>query len=150
MLNDGPPAHNCMGNEWNTPWGMDRWSAPEMISPEEAGAQLVKESKEADIFAFAIVVIEVYGGDFPFPELRRIEYLVQMVSGLRPDIPESLREAGPTGGMWKLVEDCWKKRPVERLKVEEVVKRLQGIVDDDCPQVAQLHATRWHWWWPFW
>ena len=65
---------------------------------------LVVESKVADVFTFAMLVVEVFTGKVPF-EGQKNEALVLLISqGGRPENPQAV---GLTNEMWKLLESCW-------------------------------------------
>jgi serine/threonine protein kinase len=136
--------------------GTSRWLAPEIINPSRKGDSMpVKESKPADVFAFAMFAVEVFTGRIPFEEQKN-EAVVLRISrggrpevsgngqdvgqkntavalrisrGDRPEIPGNAQEVGLTTDVWKLLEGCWQQNPKKRPTMEEVVRRWERFVD---------------------
>ena len=112
--------------------GTSRWLAPEMINPSrDANGMLVVESKPADIFAFAMVVVEVFTGKIPFGEEKNEAVVLRISQGGRPEMPENARAVGLTRDIWKLLESCWQQDTRKRPTIEEVMRKWQKFVDDD-------------------
>lgn len=103
--------------------------APELLHPEKfyLGACLV--SKQADIYAFGMVVYEVLTGCPPFgPEkFRHPEIILRVIEGKRPRKPEEVGDIGFGGGTWELVQQCWHQDREERPTVEEISKHFRCI-----------------------
>lgn len=101
---------------------MERWWAPEFTDPDYKGDC---ESKEGDVFAFAMVGVEVFTGRVPFEGLEHSVAAVRFFSGHRPDISEeNTPGVGLTQGMVKLLQECWDGKPNQRPPIESVVRRL--------------------------
>ena len=106
------------------------------------------ESKAADVFAFAMLAVEVFTGKIPFGEQKN-EAVVMLISrGGRPEMPEDAREVGLTNDMWALLENCWQEDPYRRPSIEEVVRRWREFVEDgggddavECVQVTLATLT---------
>lgn len=112
-----------------------RWSAPEVFTKG-------KHSKEADIFAFAMVMIEVcYGrstecrvfthcrlgsnqvftGAVPFSDMTSFMAMLVIMKGQRPPRPT---HPAFTDELWTLMQRCWDSDPNLRPGVSEVLRIL--------------------------
>ncbi|KAF9646904.1 kinase-like protein [Thelephora ganbajun] len=99
----------------NTP----RWSAPEVLKDG-------KFSKEADIFSFAMVMIEAFTGAVPFSEKQPGAAMFEIMIGLRPQRPT---HPAFTDKLWILMQNCWNQDPHLRPAVSEVLSVLRGTDD---------------------
>jgi hypothetical protein len=107
--------------------GNARWLAPEIIGP----AGEVVESERADIFAFAMLTIEVFTGKVPFWKLGSNSAVVnQIFQGFRPEIPQGIEEVGLTLQMQKFVERCWDQEPTQRPDVNEAMVTWRGFLGE--------------------
>jgi len=111
-------SHNAspINNERGTP----RWMAPEILNVE--GLNTTRPSKESDVYAFAMVVVEVFTCRPPFPELGHAAVLIRVVGGERPPRPEEACRLGLSDSVWEMVEKCWEQEPLPRPKISEVLK----------------------------
>ena len=125
--------------------GTSRWLAPEIINPSRGNnGMLVLEAKPADVFAFAMLAVEIFTDKVPLEELKNEAVVPWILEGGRPKMPESARAVGLTGEMWQLLESCWRHNPETRPNMEEVVRRWQKFGEhnggDDltaeCVQIA--------------
>ena len=117
----------------NTP----RWAAPEVL---EEGIY----SKEADIFSFAMVMIEVrhgrsavyrvliycgfislqvFTGTIPFRDKTTAAAIHDIMSGTRPPQPT---HPTFTVELWELMQNCWNQDPQERPETADVLSVLCG------------------------
>ena len=87
-----------------------RWLAPELLFPEEFGLESPRRSKETDIYAFSMVMYEVFSGSFPFEGLRNEASILRIRLGDRPRWPKNGSDLGLTGKLWKMMKECWKDR----------------------------------------
>lgn len=105
----------------NEPSIIPRWTAPEVL---EGGAN----SKEADIFSFAMVVIEVhyrknginkillysilfmqaFTSAVPFSGISAAAAIVSITQGKRPPRPT---HPSFTENLWELIQHCWDQDP---------------------------------------
>jgi len=115
--------------------GTLQWTAPEVFS----GAPY---SKDADVFAFAVVMIEVHHGRstarrglaycrfvsiqifteaIPFPGLEDILAALAILNGKRPERPT---HPNLTRDLWEMIGKCWDSDPRSRPKISEVLRVL--------------------------
>ena len=101
-----------------------RWQAPEFFQEE---VSKVLGSKEADIFAFGMVAVEVSTGEVP-PETRPNSLVVwKIIDGESPELSGDSKVVNLANRMQELLERCWKCSPQERPNIEEVVEELQAV-----------------------
>ena len=130
-------------------YGTSRWLAPELSGPRRGANTLVMESKPADVFAFAMVAVEVFTDRIPFEGRNNEAAMLQISRGNRPKMPGNAQEVGLTSEMWKLLERCWQQSPEERPKMEEVVEEWRKFgqhsngdsIITGCVQVGQVIRT---------
>ena len=122
---------SALGDEGHTV----RWSAPEILLGERA-------SKEADVFSFGMVIIEVRD-DRPAP-CQPTDPLMKIFTGSAPfggertpaamakimarGIPERPSHPGFSDHLWELTKWCLESVPSNRPRMEEVQEVLQGLV----------------------
>ena len=110
--------------------GSSRWQAPEIIRHSRKGASTpVIESKAADVFAFAMLALEVYTEKVPFQGQEPAVAASRVLRGERPEIPKNAAQIGLTPDIWKFLERCWNQNPKKRPKIKEVVRMWQKLVD---------------------
>jgi len=135
-------------------WGLHddqnlRWTAPEIL--HEFGTY----SKEADIFAFAMVMIEVrYGrivmhrtpvycrlastqvftGAVPFDNSPLLTAMMAIMKGDRPQRPTN---TACSDELWAIMQRCWDQEPRRRPEVLEVSQVLHGGTLD---RLRRLHT----------
>ena len=122
-----------------TPW----WLAPETITTTSKGATgPVVESKPTDIFAFAMLAVEVFAGNVPFKEEGNDLVALRISEGWRPEKPENAQDAGLTEEMWKILTGCWNQVPEKRPAVGEVARRWQILIPNGAgSKVAEAPQT---------
>jgi len=102
--------------------GISRWLAPELIDPpRKKGYKQPAATKEADIFAFAMLGIEVFTEELPFGEMRHETAILMIVRGQRPDKPCNTECRGFTPQVWKFTQRCWRQNPAKRPDIAAVV-----------------------------
>ncbi|KAF9642667.1 kinase-like protein [Thelephora ganbajun] len=95
-----------------------RWTAPEILN--EKGTY----SKEADVFSFAMVMIEVFTGAIPFNNYLPAAATLAIMNGQRPLRPN---HSDFTGELWELMQRCWHHDLHMRPEVAGILKVLNGI-----------------------
>ncbi|TFK51386.1 kinase-like protein [Heliocybe sulcata] len=102
--------------------GSCRWASPEVLNPEQ-DEDLPEDSpapytKESDIYAFGMTILEVFTGLVPFHTRRNdVSVIFAVIKGERPYIPDAMKEIH---GLEDLVQTCWKAVPKERPTAEEL------------------------------
>ena len=104
-----------------------RWLAPEIIDPLNSTPPTA--SKSADVFAFAMLAVEVFTGEVPFGNTTEGLVAVQIASGKRPARPQAAERFGLTVEMWMFIENCWMTNPSNRPTIDEVVRTWGGFVN---------------------
>jgi serine/threonine protein kinase len=99
-----------------------RWSAPEILDPKRGDPG--RPTKASDVYAFAMVVIEIFTGNLPFPDLVDIQVQLAVGKDKRPRKPADASRLGLSSTAWRLVEDCWNKKPQKRPSIQDVANRL--------------------------
>ncbi|KAF9644755.1 kinase-like protein [Thelephora ganbajun] len=92
-----------------------RWTAPEILNEEGT------YSRAADIFSFAMVMLEVSTDTVPFGSGQDTMAKVAIMQGRRPARPE---RSAVTGRLWELIKRCWGQEPQSRPDAAEVLKEL--------------------------
>ena len=105
-----------------------RWLAPEIIDPPSR-AKPVTASKPADVFAFAMLAVEVFTGKVPFSNMKNVSVVIGIVGGKRPAKPQAAEQLGLTAEMWRCVEKCWSPSPNKRPTIDEVVGAWETFVN---------------------
>ena len=106
-----------------------RWLAPEILKP----ANPVRESKEADVFAFGLVAINVFttsGPVVPSVPFGDEEVADCISKGTRPRMPNRAQAPGLTDEIWKLLEACWHLDPNQRPTIDDIVEKWEEFVED--------------------
>ena len=99
-----------------------RWSAPEYS--DDIGAH-----PPADVYSFAMVMIECFTLVRPFNNIRReVEVNGYILRGGRPPRPSG-NHPWITESTWNLMSECWQKDYTKRPTMKEVIHRLEQIVD---------------------
>ncbi|KAF9779338.1 kinase-like domain-containing protein [Thelephora terrestris] len=106
-----------------------RWAAPEVLRNGDRNTQ------EADIFAYGMVVVEVFTGKCPFSEFTANVTISKIMDGERPDRPQ---DSGLTDPVWDLACTCWHPELTRR----PTITKLVGIIRE-CyiPYAAGIHLS---------
>ncbi|KAF9645415.1 kinase-like protein [Thelephora ganbajun] len=102
-----------------------RWTAPEVLNEGP-------HTKEADVFSFAMVMIEVFTGAIPFSDNPSLVATLSITQGKRPSRPT---HPTFTENLWKLMQRCWDHDPHSRPEVSEA---LQILLTPDIPTWKRL------------
>ena len=97
------------------------YMAPELFSKD------ARVSKEADMYAFGMVVYEVITGTLPFGHRKVVEIPMLTLSGSRPPRPEDPIAIGFGQGTWEFVERCWDQNPKQRPTAREAQEHFERI-----------------------
>lgn len=114
--------------------------APELLNPENPAGEnnllvgasaggpnkISRPTKESDVYALAMVMIEVLSGRAPFDQYRDTVVIFKILSGNRPERPTSTEVSDD---VWKLIQNCWFKDPMQRSKLEGVIESLNRAIN---------------------
>ena len=99
---------------------ISKWLAPEIITHTKP------VSKPTDVFAFAMLVMEVFTGEVPWGEATTIKAVSMIERGDRPDHQLAKVEGK---AVRDLVENCWSQNPNNRPTIRNVAARLKGFIE---------------------
>jgi len=111
--------------------GSPRYMAPELTAEPDEDAYEARENgalpnvtKQTDVFAFAMVALEVLTGRLPFYYVRQdMQVAALLQDGRRPDRSKCSPETF-TDTMWALMAECWTQDPRRRPDMGMVVQHL--------------------------
>ncbi|KAG6909853.1 hypothetical protein DXG01_014881 [Tephrocybe rancida] len=120
-----------------------RWRAPEVL---QSAGSVPTNSKESDVYALGCVVLEIFTGELPFPEIVTDAVAHHIIMGgcpMRPDpSSSSWTDFGLTEEIWACVEPCWEREPSERPNANTVIRRLGGsITAADSRRIPEADMT---------
>ncbi|EJD51685.1 kinase-like protein [Auricularia subglabra TFB-10046 SS5] len=95
------------------------------VSPDEQGIYQRRRTVKSDVFAFGMLIFEIYGGDArtlgpPRPANRTV---VSLIEGRRPPRTAISRGDFPER-YWGIITDCWKGAAKDRPAMSDVCVRL--------------------------
>jgi len=107
--------------------GACRWTAPEIMNPPEDATStnepLALFTKESDVYALAMTVLEIFTGKIPFSQKKNDSSVIfAVLDGGRPELPHSLKEQESLAG---LVQECWDQEPGRRPTSRAAHERLR-------------------------
>ncbi|KAF7983615.1 hypothetical protein HWV62_20534 [Athelia sp. TMB] len=94
--------------------GACRWTAPELMIPSETMEEdpTTLFNTATDIYAFAMLIIEIFTGKIPFSNKKNDSSVIfAVLDGGRPDIPSSIVDIP---ALRDFLELCWHKDPQKR------------------------------------
>lgn len=105
-----------------------RWLAPEV-------AMNSNQSREADVYSFAIIMWEMLTWQKPFEDMKSVQVCYQVNQGARPDIPPDEELPGLNPGIVQaglnnykdLMCRCWSPDPQERPDFRIVAESLRSL-----------------------
>eukprot|EP00005_Dracoamoeba_jomungandri_P003364 CAMPEP_0174255318 /NCGR_PEP_ID=MMETSP0439-20130205/4662_1 /TAXON_ID=0 /ORGANISM="Stereomyxa ramosa, Strain Chinc5" /LENGTH=1531 /DNA_ID=CAMNT_0015337449 /DNA_START=182 /DNA_END=4773 /DNA_ORIENTATION=- len=116
------------GNVSIDSFGSVYWSAPELVETNTY-------SKEADVYAFGMVLWEIVTGEYPlkkeFPSPGAL--LRAICNGARPSIPTHVTPEYQT-----LIQCCWNQDPTDRPEFTDIVPTLDDMYSEHLKEQEQL------------
>lgn len=121
--------------------GISRWLAPELINPPcKKGHHQLPGTQQADIFAFAMLVIEVFTGALPFGDVRHETAILMIARGQRPEKPRGAESRGLTPDIWKFIQKCWNQNPTKRPSIGAIVNAWEAFDSQErCVACSTVH-----------
>jgi hypothetical protein len=117
--------------------GSLRWMAPELLFPEKSGSgrYLPIPTLESDMWALAMLILEIFTDAEPYkdePDHIIVTYIVEKKRlPARPD--PHISERGLTDAVWGLMRECWSYKPVDRPKINYMIRNLHRLSQDIRP-----------------
>ena len=100
-----------------------RWTAPEIIRSRRGSDTPAPDLKRVDVFAFAMLAVEVFTGKVPFGGQADNNITFGIPNKKRPDKPSTNDQVGLTDEIWTIIESCWDDDPRRRPPIRDVVKK---------------------------
>lgn len=106
-----------------TEGGSARWLAPEVIEGKAP-------SEKADVYSFAMSILELITGKHPYEECRRDAQVIRSIIVLSslPMRPKSAAvDTWLSDDLWNLMQECWQRDISARPSMSEVAQRIGEI-----------------------
>ncbi|TCD66394.1 hypothetical protein EIP91_001385 [Steccherinum ochraceum] len=114
--------------------GATRFTAPELFDPEEFGLEGARPSASTDVYAFALVCVELYTGEHPFPNVPDRQIPMRVVKGDRPPRPALPNGQQACDALWTLIQSCWLPQVTKRPKAETLSGKMADICRNQLTQ----------------
>ncbi|TDL23493.1 kinase-like protein [Rickenella mellea] len=102
--------------------GPVRWMAPEVMMSE---GPVYDYCLKADVYAFAMTVIEIISGKLPFTHIHSDSAVIlRVIQGERPQYSQG---DFVIPGLWQLLEECWKQEADERPNMNGALMHLENL-----------------------
>ena len=128
-----------MSSSFTLEGGTMIFMAPELLAPSKYHLEKVVPTREGDIYAFALVILQVVTlyrrqqvaflticqvlmGEYPFRDIRAPELAYRVPLGARPPKPENAEAIGISESFWEFIQKCWDGDPRRRPQIQEVVE----------------------------
>ncbi|KAF9792050.1 kinase-like domain-containing protein [Thelephora terrestris] len=100
--------------------------APELLCPSHFNKPRCQVSKESDVYAFGMVILQVLTSLIPFRKLQHTEISYKVIQGERPKMPEDAQTMGISQDLWDLLGRCWLADSTQRPRIEVVFQHLSN------------------------
>ncbi|KAF8596875.1 kinase-like protein [Ceratobasidium sp. AG-I] len=127
---------------WSEIMSVESYQAPEICGRE------APYSREGDVYALAMTVLEIITGQVPRSNIRNDVRIIVVVA-IKREIPPRPVDLIPTRSrhgdvLWSLLERCWATNPLDRPRAEVVKDTLalvdrEGLVDEET--ISSDHAA---------
>ncbi|EMD37239.1 hypothetical protein CERSUDRAFT_123937 [Gelatoporia subvermispora B] len=107
-----------------------RWTAPELLDPEEFGFDHAQLTCATDVYSFGMVMWELFTGHIPFHKLKDAAVIRRVFKKDRPLRPLAASDLGLCDEIWNTMQDCWRHEPTQRPAIESVLTRIFENIDD--------------------
>ena len=112
--------------------GSARWLAPELIE-----GSISSPTKAADIYSFAMAILELLTGKHPYAHLKREANVIHNIveKKMMPPRPESPeKNIWLTDDLWTLMEQCWSSDANCRPPMPIVAECMNGVEESFCSE----------------
>ncbi|KAF8597275.1 kinase-like protein [Ceratobasidium sp. AG-I] len=105
--------------------GTYRWMAPELIQGDGI------RSKEADMCALGMTMLQIFTGRIPFHEIPNDAVLINEVLsyGRKPQCPVNLLDTCHGCVFWQVLERCWALKPETRITAKVTKDALSELLE---------------------
>ena len=99
--------------------------------------------------------VQIFKGGSPWGEATRVQIMVMITVGKRPDRPEGTEALGLTTELWDCLTNCWHQQPEGRITISDVLAFLNStwvlihIRDETMyaqSMIPEFRRTRVSWW----
>lgn len=111
-------------NTTMTAVGPVRWMAPEQMAHR-------KYSRASDVFAFGVVLFEIFTASPPWPGLAPLEVAAKVMGGETLVMPSTV-----DGRLSQLAASCWRREPKERPSMSDVHSALSAAFSNKTVEVS--------------
>ena len=149
--------------------GSIRWMAPELLHPSQAGRDSSRATAESDVYALAMVMLEVslryvshsftaqilrimpltqaFTGAIPFHDRPNDgAVVIEVTLGMRPSRPgQEATARGLTDVVWHMIEECWQTDWRKRPRTPAILKVVEDAERDfvvPSPESLAPNATK--------
>ncbi|KAF9781364.1 kinase-like domain-containing protein [Thelephora terrestris] len=121
------PSLGMEAEETEVDGGTTPFMAPERLVPSRFGLDFRgSPTKEADIYAMAMVIYQVLTGTLPYGKRTGPEVVFQVMGGVKPPKPLNALEIGLSDELWELLDKCWQTKRQLRPQVNDVLSRVKS------------------------
>lgn len=120
---------------------------PEQHTPSKFGLTNAVPTKEGDVYAFGLVILQVFAlfshhllvfpefrqvltGEQPFRDIKPVELPYHISQGVRPEKPADAEAIGISDSLWELIQKCWDGERKRRPQIQEVVAGVGDAAAD--------------------
>jgi serine/threonine protein kinase len=100
--------------------GTPAWSSPEYLEANHQG-------EKSDVWSWAVIAVELFTGDLPWPGLTPLQIISALQSGKRPPMPSTTGSDGCPQALAELVRQCWSTAVRSRPTFLDILSRLEGM-----------------------
>jgi hypothetical protein len=122
----------------NTLHNSCRWTAPELLKMD-----LALSTPASDTYSFAMVVVQIFSGQVPFPEAKNdTAAAAKVLCGARPEKPQDAHRRGLTPAVWTWLENCWQEDLISRPSMSLVKDGLKAARENHAYPAEAASTSR--------
>ncbi|KAH8110483.1 kinase-like domain-containing protein [Phellopilus nigrolimitatus] len=113
--------------------GTLRYIAVELLKVGSDDQLLITHSKESDVWAFGMTVLELFTREPPYSDIKRdLVVLSAITKGDTPRLPEEFIAKDALNLLFmQLCQKCWKPDPIERPAIPDIVADIREALEQD-------------------